>query len=160
MQFFTVILLLILIGLVAYAGWWFYQQRRFTANKKPPRMYRLLVVLSKSQAGVYRFLQLSESERQELIKKLNSQWQSYLRGLAKLAPFCTGLWNPRPGLLSDPAGNWSAVRIYAVSDYQNYRACIALLEDPRYREMRNFLEIRLVFGDRLEEIGNEIESLI
>ncbi|HNR68676.1 MAG TPA: hypothetical protein PKN04_11780 [bacterium] len=159
MQVILVLVLVLLISILALTAWRLYRQTRFGKLKEALGMYRLLVIIRKSQPGINRFLQLSDAERALLVTKLNERWKSLLRGFAKLAPYCSGVKSTQSLLPIETGENWSVMRIYSLAAYQDYRACVELLEDPHYRELRNYFEIHLVFGERLLAEGDELKSL-
>ncbi len=131
----------------------------FKTTAKPRGAYRMLVAVRKSTAGTRHFLELDENEGDQLVNKLMYQWNVMHNRFSRFATFNSGFSPAQRELDSNSEPAWQLFAFYNLHNHESFRRCQAVLEQPEFRSLRNYCDIRLIFGYKSSDFGQEIREL-
>ncbi len=155
MNILIAVLLAVLLMALLYYGLGYF----FRATAPPPQAYRMLVAVRKSSAGNMHFLDLDESAGDKLAHDLQYQWNLLHNRLLQYSTFESGFSPAQRELDSRAEPAWQLFGFYNLPNHENFRRCQAILEQPEFRKLRNYCDIRLIFGYKNSDFGQEIREL-
>ncbi len=128
---------------VVCAGIIFYLIRR---RKPIPLNYRMLVAIHRRQAGIARFLEWDQSNQDRHINKLENEWALLNGRFNKIGVYGGGFGGSKNGLPSGSEDEWTSFVLFELQDFEAFQACQYMLDLPEFQNLRNFCDIRLLFG--------------
>lgn len=145
---------LLFIAVVAYRA-----LHKKVVSKEIQWNNRMLVAVRRRGAALDHYLKLSSDEKIELFHSLEKLshilHERWLAGAQYVGGFCGDV----QGLPASGEYEWMIIAIYAVSDYQHFQNCIALLKEPQFETLRYHLEIRFIFGSSIKDMSKKMAKL-
>ncbi len=157
MKILYALILLPVVGYFVYLGILHYRHRFM--RKPRPLVHRMLVAVRRRQAGTVRFLNMSPTEQASHLQELEAQWQALNARWQQVGQFRHGFDSAERGLPSSGDDDWKLFAFYDLPDFAAYGNCIAALESPQFLLLRNYCEIRFIFGNTLTSMNQSISRL-
>ena len=161
------VLLLVMISANAYHNRRenpFYMKLRALIKKpKPdpglPPITRMFVAIRRHPAGRM-MLSSADEELYEATKhNINKQLQELLDGWASLTTFMHGFHGSEYGLPSNNDENWLLFASFEAANHDIFRGCLSFLGEEQFFALRNQFDIRLLYGKRMENLGDHADEL-
>ena len=119
----------------------------------------MLVAIKRRQAGISRFIQMDVSEQEAHIRELEREWQALNNRFMSFGVFAEGFTTPGSGLPSGGEEDWAILSIYDLPDHDAFLNCKDVMEDDQFTLLRNHCDIRLISGERIESMDNQMRKL-
>lgn len=125
----------------------------------PPPMTRMFAVIRRQPAGRIS-LSSADSETYETIREtVETQFQELLEAWASLTTFTFGFHGSEYGLPSNNDENWLLFASFEAASHDIYRRCLSLLGSKQFFALRNQLDIRLLYGEKMDDMRDHVEEL-
>ncbi|NOY61354.1 MAG: hypothetical protein GXO75_20770 [Calditrichaeota bacterium] len=147
----------IIVAIIIILGYLLYKW--IMANQNTRGDFRMLVAIKRRQAGISRFIQMDVNEQAAHIKELEREWQALNNRFMSFGIFAKGFTTSGSGLPSGGEEDWAILGIYDLPDHDAFLNCKDVMDDDQFTPLRNHCDIRLISGERMESMENQIRRL-
>jgi hypothetical protein len=102
---------------------------------------------------------MNENERDDFLDSLQNQWNAFNARISAFGFFIGGFESTHAGLKSDVGEDWQILGFYDFQNYDDFYRCTAILDDPQFLSLRNYCDIRMLFGEKKSSFSNTITEL-
>lgn len=124
----------------------------------PESRFRVLVALRRRSAGVSQIISMPLESHAGIRNRVAQQWQALFQSWSKFGILQGGFRKSEQGLPAGGDEDWFLVVFLDIPDYQAFRECISIIDDAKYRDFRNFCDVRLILGDIVGPDGSDIQE--
>ena len=121
--------------------------------------YRMLVAIRRRQAGISRFIELNYSDQEHHLNILDSEWVKLNTRFSQVGDYAGGFISSKSGLPSGSEDEWTTFGLYDLPDYDAYQVCRESLDENQFQNLRNHIDIRLIFGRNLMDLQGVVRQL-
>ncbi len=107
--------------------------------------------LALSSAGLEEYEE-SKQRIRELLAELLDEWE-------QITKFTFGFHGSEYGLPSNNEENWMLFASFEAASHDLFRACLASLGQEKYFTLRNQLDIRLLYGEKMANLREHADEL-
>ena len=140
--------------------------RNFRKNRLPwsrkklpaPVNFRVLVALRRRPGSMGELLRIQSDVHTKVINNVANQWRFFYQELNQFGTVTTIFRKTDQGLPNGSDEDWFLIAFLDILNYEVYRECIAVLEKPEYRDLRNFCDVRLILSDIPTPAGGDIRT--
>lgn len=136
----------------------FFKRKKAAKPESEPSM-RMFAAVRRRRSARTNLSILEDQDYQTFIQRITVQIQQLNAEWAKLATFDWGFHGSDYGLPSSSEENWLLFASYIVPDHAAYRSCLAVLESDRFLLLRDHCEIRLLYGEKMNDLTVHINEL-
>ena len=121
----------------------------------------MLVVIRRHQAARTKLLALGDEETEAYVNKIKTDMQSLIDAWLEndKVLYKWGFHGSDYGLPSNGEDNWQLFASFGVPNYETYRKCLSMLEYDEFLALRNHCDIRLLYGEAMQNIPDYIHEL-
>ncbi|HOC89207.1 MAG TPA: hypothetical protein PKI90_06630 [bacterium] len=153
-----IITLLVLAGMAGFSYWYV---RRFNRSRGGGDVKLMMAAVRRREVGMKRSLELSKEEHDETNALLDRQWRIiHGRWIGIGAHYLQGFASDAAGLPAPGDQDWRLFQLYGLEDYAMFRRCVAVIEEEGNNLLRHHLEIRLIPGESMTEVGGKVKRLL
>ncbi len=153
-----IITILLLAGMALFG---YFYIRRFKRSEEGGEGKLMLVAVRRREVGMKRSLELSREEHDETTALLDRQWRIiHGRWIGLGAHYLQGFASDAAGIPAPGDQDWRLFQLYGLSDYAMFRRCVKVLEEESNNQLRHHLEIRLIPGESMADVGGKVKRLI
>lgn len=157
MNVLDIIFLPIIVASIIILSYLLYKWQKGKQNTRGD--FRMLVAIRRRQAGISRFIQMDVSEQSAHIRELEREWQALNNRFMSFGVFAEGFTTSGTGLPSGGEEDWSILGVYDLPDHDAFLNCKDVMDDDQFTPLRNHCDIRLISGERMESMENQIRKL-
>jgi len=139
----------------AYRRW----RDRFRKKKPDLPTTRMFVAVRRRKDWKSYFSSLEHTEYEAAISRTVDQVRELVKDWGKLVIFESGFQGAPYGLPSNSDEDWLLFALFIVEDYNAYKNCLRILEGEKFFYLRNQCDIRLLYGEQMDDLSATIERL-
>ena len=124
----------------------------------PESSFRVLVALRRRSAGIGQIIGMPLDSHAQIRNQVTQQWQALWQEWAKIGAIRGGFRKSEQGLPAGGDEDWFLIAFLDIPGYQEFRSCISVLDDPQFRDLRNYCDVRLILGDMIGPEGSNIKD--
>lgn len=147
----------VIIAIIIVLGYLLYKWKKGSQARGGD--IRMLVAIKRRQAGISRFIQMDVAEQTAHIREMEREWQALNNRFMSFGLFAEGVTTSSAGLPSGGEEDWSILGIYDLPDHDAFLNCKDVMEDDQFTPLRNHCDIRLISGERIKSMENQIKRL-
>jgi len=103
-------------------------------------------------------LRIQSDAHAKVINNVADQWRVFFQELYRFGAVTTIFRKTDQGLPNGSDEDWFLIAFLDILSYEVFRECIAVLEKPEYRDLRNFCDVRLILSDIPRPDGGDIST--
>ena len=124
-----------------------------------PSTYSMMVAIRRRGTALDHYLKLSGDEKVELHHSLEKLSHILHERWLGSAHYTCGFVSDTQGLPAHGEYDWNLFTFYHIADYDHFRRCVAILEEPQFSLLRYYLDMRLIFGSSFDEFADKVAKL-